>query len=131
MLQQHGLGARPYDCSHCSLKFFFRIELDQHMVTAHRGIESSSSPVDVGQETTTENRNKDSDSRSVNVTVKEEVMNSIEDEEVNVDGNPENSEAQTKHVERNLVDAKNEPFAVPQADENIESWSQRTSRIAH
>ncbi|KAJ9590409.1 hypothetical protein L9F63_016570, partial [Diploptera punctata] len=27
---EHGLAARPYDCSHCSLRFFFRAELDNH-----------------------------------------------------------------------------------------------------
>ncbi|GFG36552.1 hypothetical protein Cfor_06174, partial [Coptotermes formosanus] len=27
---EHGLAARPYDCSRCSLRFFFRAELDNH-----------------------------------------------------------------------------------------------------
>lgn len=30
---EHGLHTRPYDCSLCHLKFFFRAELDNHMVT--------------------------------------------------------------------------------------------------
>lgn len=30
---EHGLHTRPYDCSLCHLKFFFRTELDNHMVT--------------------------------------------------------------------------------------------------
>ena len=28
---EHGLAAKPYDCSHCHLKFFFRAELDNHL----------------------------------------------------------------------------------------------------
>jgi hypothetical protein len=27
---EHGLAARPYDYSRCSLRFFFRAELDNH-----------------------------------------------------------------------------------------------------
>ncbi|CAL8070195.1 unnamed protein product [Orchesella dallaii] len=30
---EHGLHTRPYDCSLCHLKFFFRTELENHMVT--------------------------------------------------------------------------------------------------
>lgn len=35
MLQEHGLGARPYDCTYCGLKFFFRTELDHHYLKFH------------------------------------------------------------------------------------------------
>lgn len=30
---EHGLAARPYDCPRCSLRFFFRAELDNHSYT--------------------------------------------------------------------------------------------------
>jgi len=33
MVMDHGLHSRPYDCSYCHLKFFFRAELDNHMVS--------------------------------------------------------------------------------------------------
>lgn len=32
---EHGLSARPYDCSHCGLRFFFRAELDNHTLGHH------------------------------------------------------------------------------------------------
>lgn len=32
---EHGLAARPYDCSHCGLRFFFRAELDNHTLGHH------------------------------------------------------------------------------------------------
>ncbi|XP_075215427.1 zinc finger protein 423 homolog [Lycorma delicatula] len=37
---EHGLAARPYDCPRCSLRFFFRAELDNHSYT-HLDEESS------------------------------------------------------------------------------------------
>ena len=30
---EHGLSARPYDCHHCHLRFFFRAELENHILT--------------------------------------------------------------------------------------------------
>ena len=30
---EHGLHTRPYDCTHCHLKFFFRAELENHIVS--------------------------------------------------------------------------------------------------
>ncbi|XP_076755557.1 zinc finger protein Lobe isoform X3 [Xylocopa sonorina] len=87
MLQEHGLGARPYDCSKCTLKFFFRAELDHHMLTFHR-LGDVSSPTADGQHAAemkprdTEERNSENE-----VTVKEEMMPDIadEEEEINVD----------------------------------------------
>lgn len=32
---EHGLASRPYDCTQCHLKFFFRAELENHMIV-HR-----------------------------------------------------------------------------------------------
>lgn len=37
---EHGLAARPYDCTRCSLRFFFRAELDNHSY-AHLDEENS------------------------------------------------------------------------------------------
>lgn len=33
---EHGLATRPYDCSRCQLKFFFRAELENHLHCHHR-----------------------------------------------------------------------------------------------
>jgi hypothetical protein len=33
MVGEHGLHSRPYDCTNCHLKFFFRAELDNHNFT--------------------------------------------------------------------------------------------------
>lgn len=125
MLQQHGLGARPYDCSYCSLKFFFRIELDHHAVTVHRRKEGSSPSVDVGQKSPSEDWTGASHAReehSENIIVKEEIVNSPEDEDVNVDDNVDQTdENEIKHQEHNLVNAKEEPFPViPHGVEKIE-----------
>ena len=30
-MHEHGLNARPYDCHHCHLKFFFKAELENHV----------------------------------------------------------------------------------------------------
>jgi len=37
---EHGLHTRPYDCTHCHLKFFFRAELENHIVS-HEEIKRS------------------------------------------------------------------------------------------
>lgn len=99
MLQQHGLGARPYDCTLCSLKFFFRAELDHHIVTSHRGRDSTS-PGDIqpsqtaGVMNNTDNNetNIESDRRSLHeVRVKDEMMIG-EEEDVNVDEQEEDAQ---------------------------------------
>lgn len=96
MLQEHGLGARPYDCSKCTLKFFFRAELDHHMLTFHRpGEEIRSSPTENTRELKyhkVEERNCDG-----GVTVKEEVIQSGEEEEEEV--NVDDQVGQDEHVE--------------------------------
>lgn len=85
MLQEHGLDARPYDCSKCALKFFFSAELDHHVLTFHRpGEEIQPSSVE-----NTREKNRESEKRDNGVTVKEEVVQGgkeeEEEEEVNVD----------------------------------------------
>ena len=92
MLQEHGLDARPYDCSKCTLKFFFSAELDHHVLTFHRpGEEIHSSSVESAHETKTRESKKRIED---DVTVKEEVVQGgkekeqeeeEEEEEVNVD----------------------------------------------
>lgn len=80
LLQEHGLGARPYDCPKCTLKFFFNAELDHHILTFHH-------PRDEIHISSAENEMKNRESDG-GVTVKEEVMQSKEEEEeeeVNVD----------------------------------------------
>lgn len=88
MLQEHGLGARPYDCSQCTLKFFFRAELDHHMLTFHRPGDACS-PNDKA-ENTGETKARDAEERNCGeeITVKEEIVSEIvadEEEEINVD----------------------------------------------
>lgn len=82
MLQEHGLGARPYDCSKCTLKFFFRAELDHHMLTFHR-------PGELSPPSENAQKAKDSEERNCDdgVTVKEEIVPEVadEEEEINVD----------------------------------------------
>lgn len=81
------MGARPYDCSKCTLKFFFRAELDHHVLTFHRpGEEAHSSPTENAREAKNcEAKERDCDN---GVTIKKEVIQGgeeEEDEEVNVD----------------------------------------------
>lgn len=101
LLQEHGLGARPYDCRKCTLKFFFNAELDHHILTFHR-------PRDEIHPSSVENaremKNREPDG---GVTVKEEVIQGgkeeEEEEEVNVDdqiGQEEHDE--TKREEQKL-----------------------------
>lgn len=96
MLQEHGLGARPYDCSKCTLKFFFRAELDHHMLTFHHPEEEIHSSLN---ENTRETKNHELEERNCDgrITVKEEVVQGgEEEEEVNVDdqmGQEEHKEA--------------------------------------
>lgn len=81
MLQEHGLKARPYDCSFCNLKFFFRAELDHHMVTCHGGRNGTSPPSEQRElAKSASNDNKQQDCLSVK---KEE--SSLGEDEVNVD----------------------------------------------
>lgn len=92
MVQEHGLGARPYDCSKCTLKFFFTTELDHHVLTSHRPGENPS-PAENARET----KDRDAEARNCdgNVAVKEEVMQvdeEEEEEEVNVDDRVEQEE---------------------------------------
>lgn len=116
MVQEHGLGARPYDCSKCTLKFFFTTELDHHILTFHRPGEDPA-PVENAQEI--KDRNCDD-----NVAVKEEVMqvDEEEEEEVNVDdrvaqeereeasGRPQNEQKLKTEVESETASGKTESW---------------------
>lgn len=83
MLQEHGLGARPYDCSKCTLKFFFRAELDHHILTFHRSAETVLS-IEKAHET--KDRNKIDKNCDENIMIKEEITHEgEEEEELNVD----------------------------------------------
>lgn len=106
------MGARPYDCSKCTLKFFFRAELDHHVLTFHRpGEETLSSPPENAREAKNcepEERNCDN-----GVTIKKEVIQGgeeEEDEEVNVDqvGHEEHEEAKTREEQKLKTEADNE-----------------------
>lgn len=87
MLQEHGLGARPYDCSKCTLKFFFRAELDHHMLTFHRPGDASSPTENVQNANETKTRDTEERVCDEEITVKEELLPDAaeEDEEINVD----------------------------------------------
>lgn len=41
---EHGSNYRPYDCSQCSKKFFFRAELDNHLIDHENGRIATASP---------------------------------------------------------------------------------------
>lgn len=122
MLQEHGPGARPYDCSQCALKFFFRAELDHHMLTFHR-------PGDVpspseNTQNTIEIKKKDTEERNCDegVTVKEEVVQEAaeEEEEINVDEQIEENDQkidQQSEIETKLKTELEEEFV----SEKIES----------
>ena len=111
MLQEHGLDARPYDCSKCTLKFFFSAELDHHVLTFHRP--DSSSVESVHETKTRESKKRDND-----VTVKEEVMQSgkekveeeeeKEEEEVNVDDQVEHHEEAERNEQKLKTEINNE-----------------------
>ena len=85
MLQQHGLGARPYDCSRCGLKFFFRAELDHHETVFHslrEGLSSHDKKIQ-NEIQSSEQGNEACDK----VTVKVEVRQNSEDDDNNTDIN--------------------------------------------
>lgn len=108
MLQQHGLGARPYDCSHCGLKFFFRAELDHHVAVFHSTRENISSP----QDRKTQNEIQDCEKHteaSDKVTIKEEIRQS-EDEDINVDinGKSEKLEKGSRNLESESEEIRTE-----------------------
>lgn len=89
MVQQHGLGARPYDCPKCTLKFFFRTELDHHVLIFHHSDENIS-PSEEATTREVKNREAEEGNQDVGVTVKKEVIQEgeeeeDEEEEVNVD----------------------------------------------
>ncbi|XP_051170753.1 zinc finger protein 423 homolog isoform X2 [Leptopilina boulardi] len=97
MLQQHGLGARPYDCNNCELKFFFRAELDQHVGVFHSA--RVPSPKDVKK---IENGIQEHDKEiHEKITVKEEIHQINENDEITVDVNEkyENQETNTINME--------------------------------
>lgn len=107
MLQEHGLDARPYDCSKCTLKFFFSAELDHHVLTFHRpGEEAHPSSA----ENAREKKIREPEKRDGDVTVKEEVVQGgkeeedegEEEEEVNVD----DQMGQEQHEEVEQVERK-------------------------
>lgn len=87
MLQEHGLGARPYDCSKCTLKFFFRAELDHHVLTFHRSGGAPSPTENAQNSVEAKPRDPKEQNSSEGVMVKEEVLPDAadEEEEINVD----------------------------------------------
>ena len=110
MLQQHGLGARPYDCSQCGLKFFFRAELDHHVVVFHSIREDISS----AQDRKLQNETQESEKRiaaSDKVTIKEEIQQSNEDEDINVDINDksEKLEETSRNIESESEEIRTQP----------------------
>lgn len=89
MVQHHGLGARPYDCSKCTLKFFFRTELDHHMLIFHQSDETTSL---IENTRKMKNREPEESNHDIDIMVKKEVIQDgeeeeeeEEEEEVNVD----------------------------------------------
>lgn len=134
MLQQHGLGARPYDCSLCSLKFFFRAELDHHVITSHRGRESASPGEQQLPTTAVAIKNLEEDSKECEelrtaqeVRVKDELMPG-EEEDVNVDepeddaqdrGRIEDQDREIREGEEELTEAKVETLEL-EVDEPME-----------
>lgn len=129
MVQEHGLGARPYDCSKCTLKFFFTTELDHHILTFHRPGESSS-PAENAHET--KDRNIEAHNCDGNVAVKEEVMHvneEEEEEEVNVDDRVAQEEREdTSGHQRDEQKLKTE-IDNETASGKTESWLSSTTEI--
>lgn len=121
MLQEHGLGARPYDCSKCTLKFFFRAELDHHVLTFHRPGEVS--PPHEAVQNVVEMKAIDPEEQICDdgITVKEELLPDAaeEEEEINVDGQMEHEE-DSKQVEANQK-LKTEIDTEPAVSEKTES----------
>lgn len=95
MVQEHGLGARPYDCSKCTLKFFFTTELDHHILTFHRTEESKIASAETNARETEEREPEKRDCDG-SVTVKEEVMQIAEEEEEEVEINVDDHVGQEK-----------------------------------
>lgn len=83
MLQEHGLGARPYDCSQCVLKFFFRTELDHHTLTQHCHNETSMITTEAPK-TSHESKEMDQCDAGANdnrqIAIKEEVIQDLKKE---------------------------------------------------
>lgn len=112
MVQEHGLGARPYDCSKCTLKFFFATELDHHMLTFHRPGEN---PPSIENMRETKDRELEERNCDGNMTVKEETMQvdeeEEEEEEVNVDdqmGQEEHDQAGQRKKQQLKTEVDNE-----------------------
>lgn len=119
MLQEHGLGARPYDCSKCTLKFFFRAELDHHVLTFHHPGEASSPVENVHNSIETSSRDtKQRNNDEESIIVKEEVLpdTAEEEEEINVDEQVEQDDHKSDELgetEQELkVEIEEEPAAV-------------------
>ena len=106
MFEQHGgaAGLRPYDCSRCHLKFFFRAELDNHLLSHTQSqpvTESTERPSQLEEE---QKPVEDSEeSRSVD---EEEEMND-EDDNISVTSSSHASEI-------TLSDAQKAANAVPE-----------------
>ncbi|XP_034934725.1 zinc finger protein 423 homolog isoform X2 [Chelonus insularis] len=79
--EKNSLGARPYNCPSCSLKFSFRVELEHHL--AIHNDEKASSATSVSQEILVGNSRALEDNQSLdNVIVKEEIIVNPEEEEM-------------------------------------------------
>lgn len=127
MLQEHGLNARPYDCSKCTSKFFFKAELDHHALMFHRIDEKSALPETVKEMSETKNQiNSEVRKFDESITIKEELLQGTEEEEdqqeeeeeeeeVNVDGQIEQERLDKEESEQKRTTLKIE------VDKQIES----------
>lgn len=86
MLDQHGgaAGLRPYDCSLCHHKFFFRAELDNHLLShvVQQQQEAEVRQEQIEEERREEDDDDDEDKQEIDVLSKEEELcNSLNGEE--------------------------------------------------
>lgn len=106
MFDQHGgaAGLRPYDCSRCHLKFFFRAELDNHLLS-HVESQSHHEPADETSE-----RSRMEEDKPIEVSEESGSLN--EEEEIDEDDNI--SVTSSSHTsEITLSDAQKAANAVP------------------
>ena len=108
MFDQHGgaAGLRPYDCSRCHLKFFFRAELDNHLLSH---VESEQQPM---EDARTDGPKVERDRPATEVA--EESATSVNDEE-EMDEDDNISVTSSSHAsEITLSDAQKAANAVPE-----------------
>lgn len=56
-MNEHGIGSMPYDCNKCSAKFFFRSELEHHIIDHENGRIVMSTAIQPVQQIVTNNNN--------------------------------------------------------------------------